>query len=194
HHQQRRLHARSRRSRDAGVHGPTRTVPYRMREPAGPRPAPPRAPVTHWSGRQLAAALLPPAAHRFGEDQTRNARATSPALPLTAFVNKQDSPATTTEAPMSIKIAVNLPVKDLAASARFFAALGFPPDNKLATKTMAAFIISDDIYVLLVDQAQFTATTNKEIPKTPPTTRETGKPPAAARQRSTDFPAPASRP
>src|SRR5215475_387377 len=85
---------------------------------------------------------------------------------LTAFVNKQQPPATTTEAPMSTKIAVNLPVKDLAASARFFAALGFPPDNKLANKTMAAFIISDDIYVLLVDQAQFTATTKKEIPDT----------------------------
>src|SRR5215510_16542213 len=85
---------------------------------------------------------------------------------LTAFVNKQQPPATTTEAPMSTKIAVNLPVNDLAASARFFAALGFPPDNKLATKTMAAFIISDDIYVLLVDQAQFTAISKKEIPDT----------------------------
>jgi uncharacterized protein len=67
---------------------------------------------------------------------------------------------------MSTKIAVNLPVKDLAASARFFAALGFPPDKRLANETMEAFVISDDIYVLLVDQSQFTAMTKKEIPDT----------------------------
>src|SRR5215475_527322 len=187
HHQQRRLHARSRRSRDAGVPGPPRTVPYRMREPAGPRPAAPRAPVTHWSGRQLAAALLPHAAHRFGEGQTRNARATSPARPLTAFVNKQQPPATTTEAPMSTKIAVNLPVKDLAAAARFVAELGLPPDNKLATKTMAAFIISDDIYVLLVDQSQFTATTKKEIPDTAATSEVIVQLQVDSRQRVDDL-------
>jgi predicted lactoylglutathione lyase len=72
---------------------------------------------------------------------------------------------------MSTKIAVNLPVKDLAASARFFAALGFPPDNKLANETMAAFVISDDIYVMLVDQAQFTAATKRRSPIRPPRAR-----------------------
>ena len=67
---------------------------------------------------------------------------------------------------MSTKIAVNLPVKDLAASARFFAEVGFPPDKRLANETMEAFVISDDIYVLLVDQSQFKAMTKKEIPDT----------------------------
>jgi len=68
------------------------------------------------------------------------------------------------EAPMSTKIAVNLPVKDLTASARFFAALGFSPDERLANETMAAFVIGDGIYVLLVEQAQFAAMTKRGIP------------------------------
>jgi len=67
---------------------------------------------------------------------------------------------------MSTKIAINLPVKDLAASTRFFTELGFPTDTSLASETMEAFIISDDIYVLLVDQAQFKTMTKKEIPDT----------------------------
>jgi uncharacterized protein len=67
---------------------------------------------------------------------------------------------------MSIKIAVNLPVKDLADSTRFFAKLGFPADTRLANENMQAFIISDDIHVLLVDQSQFKAITRKEIPDT----------------------------
>jgi predicted lactoylglutathione lyase len=65
---------------------------------------------------------------------------------------------------MSTKIAVNLPVKDLAASTRFFAALGFPGDERLANENMEAVVISDDIYVLLVGDSQFRAITKKEIP------------------------------
>jgi len=99
-----------------------------------------------------------------------------------------------TEAPMSTKIAVNLPVKDLAASARFFAALGFPPDNKLATKTMAAFVIGDDIYVLLVDQAQFTATTKKEIPDTAATSEVIVQLQVDGRQRVDELAGNARRP
>src|SRR5215831_16104268 len=120
--------------------------------------------ASHVPARTPAGSL--PAAHRIADGRTHNVQATSLALPLTAFFTKQQPTATTTEAPMPTKIAVNLPVKDLAASARFFAALGFPPDNRLANKTMTAFVISEDIYVLLVDQAQFTATTKKEIPDT----------------------------
>jgi predicted lactoylglutathione lyase len=65
---------------------------------------------------------------------------------------------------MSIKIAVNLPVKNLAESARFFARLGFPSDRQLANENMEAVVISDDIYVLLVAASQFKAITKKEIP------------------------------
>jgi uncharacterized protein len=72
----------------------------------------------------------------------------------------------TTEKPMSIKIAVNLPVRDLADSTRFFAELGFPADTRLANENMQAFVISDDICVLLVDQSRFKAITGKAIPDT----------------------------
>jgi uncharacterized protein len=114
-------------------------------------------------------------------------RAARTAANPTAFFNKQEPPATTTEAPMSTKIAVNLPVRDLAASARFFAELGFPPDNGLANETMEAFVISDDIYVLLVDQSQFTAMTKKEIPDTAATSEMILQLQVDSRQRVDEF-------
>jgi uncharacterized protein len=67
---------------------------------------------------------------------------------------------------MSTMIAVNRPVKDLGTSTRFFAALGFPRDERLATENTEAVIVSDDIHVLLIDQSQFTAITKQEIPGT----------------------------
>jgi uncharacterized protein len=67
---------------------------------------------------------------------------------------------------MSTKIAVNLPVKDLAISARFFAQLGFARDERLASEKTEAVILSDDIYVLLIDQSQFKAITKRETPDT----------------------------
>lgn len=67
---------------------------------------------------------------------------------------------------MTTRIAVNLPVRDLAQSAGFFAALGFPSDKQLASENMEAIVVSDDIYVLLVDQSQFKMITKKEIPDT----------------------------
>jgi predicted lactoylglutathione lyase len=67
---------------------------------------------------------------------------------------------------MTTRIAVNLPVRDLAQSAGFFAALGFPSDKQLASENMEAVVVNDDIYVLLVDQSQFKMITKKEIPDT----------------------------
>jgi uncharacterized protein len=67
---------------------------------------------------------------------------------------------------MSTKMAVNLPVKDLAQSARFFAELGFASNEQLSTENMEAIVVSDDIYVLLVVEPQFKAITKKEIPDT----------------------------
>jgi len=67
---------------------------------------------------------------------------------------------------MSTTIAVNLPVRGLATSARFFAALGFPRDELLANPTTEAVVVSDNIYVLLIDQSQFKAITKREIPDT----------------------------
>jgi uncharacterized protein len=67
---------------------------------------------------------------------------------------------------MSIKIAVNLPVKDLGRSAGFFADLGFTKNEQLSNETVQAIIVSDDIYVLLVVEAEFAAITKKEIADT----------------------------
>jgi uncharacterized protein len=67
---------------------------------------------------------------------------------------------------MSIRIAVNLPVKDLARSARFFAELGLVRNEQLSNETMEAIVVSDDIYALLVVEPQFKAITKKEIADT----------------------------
>jgi predicted lactoylglutathione lyase len=67
---------------------------------------------------------------------------------------------------MPTKIAVNLPVKDLAKSSRFLASLGFPSDPRLANENTQAFAISDDIYVLLVAESHFKTITKKEIADT----------------------------
>jgi len=67
---------------------------------------------------------------------------------------------------MSTKIALNLPVRDLADSTRFFTALGFPRHEQLANEQMQAVIVSDDIHVLLIDQSQFKAITKRDIPDT----------------------------
>jgi predicted lactoylglutathione lyase len=67
---------------------------------------------------------------------------------------------------MSTKIALNLPVRDLADSTRFFTALGFPRNEQLANEQMQAVIVSDDIHVLLIDQSQFKAITKRDTPDT----------------------------
>jgi len=67
---------------------------------------------------------------------------------------------------MVTKIAINLPVRDLAASARFFSALGFPSDERLTNANTAAHVISDGIYVVLVTDSHFKTITKKETPDT----------------------------
>lgn len=67
---------------------------------------------------------------------------------------------------MATKIAINLPVKDLSQSIRFFTGLGFPSAKELATEHMEAVVVSDEIHVLLIEQTQFKAITKKEIPDT----------------------------
>ncbi|HKF33549.1 MAG TPA: hypothetical protein VKB37_14380 [Jatrophihabitantaceae bacterium] len=47
---------------------------------------------------------------------------------------------------MSTKIAVNLPVKNLAESTRFFSELGFSADRSRANATTETFVISDEIF------------------------------------------------
>ncbi|MBA3869589.1 MAG: VOC family protein [Anaerolineae bacterium] len=62
---------------------------------------------------------------------------------------------------MSIKLVINLPVKDLARSTRFFATLGFSFDQRIANENMNALIINDDSHVLLVNKPYFKSITEK---------------------------------
>ena len=52
-------------------------------------------------------------------------------------------------------IFVNLPVKDLEASKRFFTALGFPINHQFTDETAAAIVIEENISVMLLTHAKF---------------------------------------
>src|SRR3954452_18892438 len=59
------------------------------------------------------------------------------------------------KAAMATKIYVNLPVKDLQRSARFFKAIGFGFNPQLSDETAACMMISDDIFAMLLTEAKF---------------------------------------
>ena len=64
---------------------------------------------------------------------------------------------------MSTKIFVNLPVKDLAKSMRFFESIGFKNNPQFTDDTAACMVISDDIYVMILTEAKFKTFTPKKI-------------------------------
>ena len=64
---------------------------------------------------------------------------------------------------MSTKIFVNLPVKDLKNSMRFYEALGYLHNPQFTDETAASIVISDTIYVMLLTHAKFKKFTPKEI-------------------------------
>lgn len=64
---------------------------------------------------------------------------------------------------MSTQLFVNLPVKDLAASKRFFAALGFPFNQDFADENMECVVVSEHIQVLLLVESYFATFTTKEV-------------------------------
>ncbi|WP_334187314.1 VOC family protein [Noviherbaspirillum sp.] len=64
---------------------------------------------------------------------------------------------------MSRKIFVNLPVKDLDKSVKFFTSLGFSFNPQFTDDTATCMIISDDIFVMLLTEAKFKTFTPKEI-------------------------------
>ena len=64
---------------------------------------------------------------------------------------------------MPTKIFVNLPVKDLDKSIRFFEALGYAFNPQFTDATAACMIISDDIYAMLLTHAKFKEFTKKTI-------------------------------
>jgi len=64
---------------------------------------------------------------------------------------------------MSTRIFVNLPVRDLQRSVRFFRHLGFDFNAQFTDETAACMIVSGDIFVMLLTRAKFKEFTPKEI-------------------------------
>jgi predicted lactoylglutathione lyase len=52
-------------------------------------------------------------------------------------------------------IFVNLPVKDLDASKRFFGALGFAFDDRFTDETAACMVVEKNIFVMLLTEDRF---------------------------------------
>jgi predicted lactoylglutathione lyase len=64
---------------------------------------------------------------------------------------------------MSTKIFVNLPVKDLDASRRFFEALGFSFNPQFTDDTAACMVISEHAFAMLLTHPKFSEFTTKDI-------------------------------
>jgi predicted lactoylglutathione lyase len=64
---------------------------------------------------------------------------------------------------MSSKIFVNLPVKDLPNSMKFFEAVGFKNNPQFTDATAACMVLSEDIFVMLLTHEKFKQFTPKQI-------------------------------
>ena len=71
---------------------------------------------------------------------------------------------------MSTKIFVNLPVKDLERSKKFFTALGYSFNPQFTDENAACLVISDDIYAMLLTEPFFKGFMKKEIADSSKTT------------------------
>lgn len=64
---------------------------------------------------------------------------------------------------MSTQIYVNLPVSNLERAKTFFSALGFGFNPQFTNDKGAAMVVSDDIYVMLLDEQFFQTFTDKPV-------------------------------
>ena len=64
---------------------------------------------------------------------------------------------------MATKIFVNLPVRDLARSVKFFARLGYAFNPQFTDETAACMVVSEDIFVMLLTLAKFKEFTPRDI-------------------------------
>jgi len=64
---------------------------------------------------------------------------------------------------MSTKIFVNLPVRNLGQSVKFFARLGYAFNPQFTDETAACMIVSEDIFVMLLTLAKFKEFTPRDI-------------------------------
>ena len=60
-------------------------------------------------------------------------------------------------------IFVNLPVKDLPATRRFFGALGFTFNEQFSDDKAACMVVSDNIFVMLLVEARFQDFVNGKV-------------------------------
>jgi len=64
---------------------------------------------------------------------------------------------------VSKKIFVNLPVKDLERTMKFFGELGYSFNPQFTDEKAACMVVSDDIYVMLLTEEFFKTFTSKEV-------------------------------
>jgi predicted lactoylglutathione lyase len=64
---------------------------------------------------------------------------------------------------MARQIFVNLPVKDLENSMRFFTGLDFSFDSQFTDENAACMVVTDDIYVMLLTEPFFKTFTRKDL-------------------------------
>lgn len=64
---------------------------------------------------------------------------------------------------MATKIFVNLPVKSLDNSVRFFTSLGYAFDPRFTDETATCMIVAEDIFVMLLTEPKFRTFTPKAI-------------------------------
>jgi uncharacterized protein len=67
---------------------------------------------------------------------------------------------------MATKIFVNIPVKDLDKSKRFFTSLGYSFNPQFTDDKAACMVISEDIFFMLLVEPFFKSFTNQEIADT----------------------------
>lgn len=71
---------------------------------------------------------------------------------------------------METNIFINLPVKDIARSVTFFSQIGYKFNPKFSDKNAKCLIISDNIFVMLLEESFFKKFTRKEVADTSRTT------------------------
>jgi hypothetical protein len=64
---------------------------------------------------------------------------------------------------MATKIYVNLPVRDLQRSVRFFRAMGFGLNLEFSDESAACMVISEDIFAMLVTEAKFRESARRPV-------------------------------
>ena len=69
---------------------------------------------------------------------------------------------------MAIKMFVNVPIRTLSESVRFWGALGFTFNPQFTSETTTCMIVSEDNYVMVLEDADFRGFTDRAIadPKT----------------------------